>query len=78
MNKIEKLLRKISKNERTKLLSLVVFILKNDRKLNIVKIKNTDFYRVRHGKFRIIFHKEDKKIIIDSIKLRNKNTYKNL
>jgi len=78
MDKIEKLLRKISDKNRKKLLNLIALIVSNNEKLKIVKIKNTDFFRVRHGDFRIIFHNEDGEVIIDSIKLRNKNTYKNL
>lgn len=78
MDKIEKLLRKISKKDRENLLSLLNSLIKRDKAFKAVKIKNTDFFRIRHGKFRIIFHKEKKEIIIDSIKLRNENTYKNL
>lgn len=78
MNKIEKLLRKISANDRKNLLYFVSLVLNNDSSLKFIKIKNTDFFRVRHGNFRIIFHKENREIIIDSIRLRNENTYKNL
>ena len=78
MNKIEKLLRRISKKDRENLLSVLNSILGTDKKLKIIKIKNTDFFRVRCGQFRIIFHKEKGEIIIDSIKSRNENTYKNL
>jgi mRNA-degrading endonuclease RelE of RelBE toxin-antitoxin system len=78
MNKIEKLLRKISTNDRKKLLNFVSLILNNDSSLKFIKIKNTDFLRVRHGKFRIIFHRENGEVIIDSIRLRNESTYKNL
>ena len=46
------------------------------KKLNIKKLQNSDFYRVRKGRFRIIFHIEKKTVVIDSIKLRNENTYK--
>ena len=46
--------------------------------LKIIKIKNTDFFRVRFKQFRIIYHEENGEVIIDSIKLRNENTYKNL
>ena len=78
MDKIEKLLRKISNKNRKKLLNLITLIVSNDEKLKIVKIKNTDFFRVKYGDFRIIFHNEDGNAVIDSIKLRNENTYKNL
>ena len=76
MDKIEKLLRKISEKDRERLLVIVEKLIRGNTKgLNIQKVKNTDFYRLRSGRFRIIFHYEDKRIIIDSIKLRNKNTY---
>jgi mRNA-degrading endonuclease RelE of RelBE toxin-antitoxin system len=78
MNKIEKLLRKISEKDRKKLVDLISEISQNNKSLKIIKIKNTDFFRIRCGNFRIIFHKEKEEIIIDSIKLRNKNTYKDL
>ena len=77
MDKIEKLLRKISMNDRVKLRDLLELVLNGDQKVKSIKIKNTDFFRVRYGKFRIIYHKENKELIIDSIKLRNDNTYKN-
>lgn len=77
MNKIEKLLRKISKKDRENLLETVELLLDNDKQLKLVKIKNTDFFRVRHGNFRIIFHKEGGDIIVDSIRMRNDNTYNN-
>ncbi len=79
MNKIEKLLRKISKKDREKLLKLLTYILSGgSQKLKIIKSHNPDFFRLRYGNFRIIFHKQNKEIIIDSIKLRNNKTYKNL
>lgn len=78
MNQIEKLLRKISKKDREKLLKIITLILNGDKKIKILSIKNTDFFRVRSGCFRIIFHKEKNEVIIDSIKMRNENTYKNL
>ena len=78
MNKIEKLLRKISKKDREGLLELLDKLLNNNKKVKYIKIKNTDFFRLKYKQFRIIFHKEGKNIIIDSIKMRNKNTYRNL
>jgi len=77
MDKIAKLLKKISPRDRDIILSLVQKLMANDKSLKFIKLKNSDFYRLRHGNLRIIFHK-DNGIIIDSIKLRNDNTYKNL
>jgi len=76
MDKIRKLLNKISKKDREKLEELLVQLMSGAKKLKIIKIKNTDFYRVRHGNFRIIFHKEKKVVIIDSIRMRNERTYR--
>jgi mRNA-degrading endonuclease RelE of RelBE toxin-antitoxin system len=79
MDKIEKLLRKISKKSREKLFIIIEKLLKKENKsLNIKKLKGTSFYRLRSGRFRIIFHYEGKnrEIVIDSIKIRNENTYK--
>jgi mRNA-degrading endonuclease RelE of RelBE toxin-antitoxin system len=78
MDKIKKLLLKISKKNREGLLGLLELIINNSKDLKIIKIKNTDFFRVRFKQFRIIFHKDDGEVVIDSIKLRNENTYKNL
>ncbi|HAO52278.1 TPA: hypothetical protein DCQ85_02305 [Candidatus Magasanikbacteria bacterium] len=79
MDKIEKLLRKISQKSREQLLLVISKLLSGQKTgLNIKKLKGTDFFRLRSGRFRIIFHYEDnsKEIIIDSIKLRDENTYK--
>lgn len=78
MNKIEKLLRKISKKDRERLLEILEKLVEGDKTLRFEKIKNTDFYKLHSGKFRIIFHKEKGQIVIDGIKLRDENTYKRL
>ena len=77
MDKIAKLLKKINAKERAELLALIERLVANDRTLPVIKLKNTDFYRLRYKNFRIIFHK-DGEVVIDSIKMRNENTYKNL
>lgn len=79
MDKIEKLFRKIDQPDRQKLLNLIKLLVSNQvNNLNISKIKNTDFFRLKSGRYRIIFHKENNEIIIDSIKLRKEDTYKGL
>ena len=77
MDKIEKLLRKITKKQREFLLGIIEKLLNGKNEgLDIKKLKDTDFYRLRSGRFRIIYHKENKEIIIDAIKIRDENTYK--
>jgi mRNA-degrading endonuclease RelE of RelBE toxin-antitoxin system len=79
MNKIEKLLRKISPKDRQRLFKLTEVLIAGDRAgLSIAKIIGSDFYRLKSGNFRIIFHYENSEVIIDAIKLRNESTYKNL
>ncbi|MDD2757708.1 MAG: hypothetical protein PHV29_03885 [Candidatus Pacebacteria bacterium] len=77
MDKIEKLLRKICEKERILLKETIKSLVTGEIKgMNIVKIKDTDFFRIKKGKFRIIFHYNNDNVIIDSVKLRNENTYK--
>lgn len=77
MDKIKKLFKKIKKEER-KLLkeSIIKLIFGETKNLNIEKIKNTNFLRLKKGRFRIIFHYQQEKAVIDSIKIRNEKTYK--
>lgn len=78
MRKIEKLLDKLNKKERFVLLEAIRTLFSGTTEtLDIKKIKPTNFYRLRIGRFRIIFHHNEKKIIIDDIRIRNENTYKN-
>ncbi len=78
MNEIEKFLQKRLLRERRQIERLVDDIICGDSRVKVEKIKNTDFYRAKRGKFRVIFHKEGKGIVVDSIRFRNDNTYKNL
>ena len=80
MDKIEKLFRKISKKDREALLIISKALKNNPQSLSrhIIKVKESDFCRLRKRKFRIIFHHEGKKVIIDSIQLRDEKTYKRL
>lgn len=77
MNKIEKLLKKISKKDRETLLCVIEELLtgKDTQHLKPIKLEGLELYRIRKGNFRIIFHKENGVAVIDSIKKRNENTY---
>jgi len=78
MQKIEKLLDKLNKKERMSLLEAIKSLFSETaERLDVKKIKSTNFYRLRTGRFRIIFHRNGEKIIIDDIRIRNENTYKN-
>ena len=77
MDHIEKLFRKISVEERA-LLSGIVKKLMSGKivGLQIKKLAGSDFYRLRKGAFRIIFHYENRTPIIDSIRVKNEKTYR--
>ncbi|OGZ05926.1 MAG: hypothetical protein A2845_03945 [Candidatus Lloydbacteria bacterium RIFCSPHIGHO2_01_FULL_49_22] len=80
MDSTEKLLRKISKDDRAILNKLtddlqVPLLRKN---MDILKLADSDYFRVRKGKFRAIFHFEGKEAIVDSVRLRNEKTYRDL
>jgi mRNA-degrading endonuclease RelE of RelBE toxin-antitoxin system len=80
MDYIAKLFKKISKKEREslRLLSQSLQDKKEWKALNVKRLQNSDFYRARKGRFRIIFHIESGDVVIDSIKLRNENTYRDV
>jgi len=78
MDKIEKLFRTLSKAEAIKLLNIINLIETNRlTTLKVVKIKSTNLYRVRQGRFRMIFIKrKDSLPIVVSVTRRNEKTYK--
>ncbi len=80
MDKLKKLLLQISKHDRQELQAIIFLIMKND--LTLLSIKKVSGYqnvfRVRSGRYRIIFKKEESVPRILDIRLRNKNTYKNI
>jgi len=81
MDQIEKLLRKIGPPDRQRLLGVVQKLLGRQWVgLDVKKVQHTDFYRVRSGRFRIIFHRQQstRDIIIDSIQWRREDTYRKL
>ena len=81
MEKIEKLLRKVNRADRERLLDIMSRLAKNKTHgMNVQKIKGTDLYRMRQGRFRIIFHRDEhtEETVIDNIRLRREDTYKNL
>lgn len=78
MNKIAKFLQKRTKEERLKLLTVIRLIAENNlHNLDIKKLKSSDnIFRVRFGKFRIIFERDVKKNIVKSIAKRDDQTYR--
>ena len=78
MNETEKFLRKVSRRERDELLALIDSLdVPHERELlQPIKLKGSELYRIRKGKFRIIFHFEKGRAVTDAVRLRNEKTYK--
>ncbi len=77
MDSIEKLFRKISADERILISEISKKLVSgNTAGLRIKKLSGSDFYRLRKGVFRIIFHYENKIPVIDSIRIKNEKTYR--
>lgn len=80
MDKIEKILRKLSKKEQQVLILLMIQIKKDFTKIpGLIKLTGyINLYRIRIGRYRIIFKKTPQNIEIIKIGRRNDQTYKNL
>jgi len=77
-DKITKSLQKLTKTEQQQV-KLLLTKIKNDDLLglNIVKLKSrNDIFRVRKGRFRIIFRKATHEIEILAIERRSEKTYR--
>lgn len=78
MDELEKLFRKLSKKEISQLSEYSAQLVNDSKSFNITKLKGSDFYRARKGRWRFIFHYEGKEIIIDNIRLRDEKTYRDI
>lgn len=80
MDKLKKLLLRISEHDRRELQAIIFLIMKND--LTLLSVKKVsghqNVFRVRSGRYRVIFKKEETMPRILDIRLRNENTYKNI
>ncbi len=78
MDKLGKLLKRLSPKEREHLEEILVVLLSGKvSSLDIKKLKGVeDVYRVRGGTLRVIFQKNDDTLQILEVSRRNENTYK--
>lgn len=79
MDKIAKLLKKLSPKERERIEETLALLLSGDTtSLDIKKLKGVDdVYRVRIGDVRVIFKKDGKEILVLEISRRDEGTYQN-
>lgn len=79
MDRIRKLFRKLDPSDRRRLLDIMEQLEgSNLRGLDVQKLQGSDFYRIRSGRFRIIFHWSHGEAIVDSIRKRDEQTYRGL
>tara|TARA_B100000745_G_scaffold293132_1_gene234735 strand:+ start:1537 stop:1773 length:237 start_codon:yes stop_codon:yes gene_type:complete len=78
MDELTKLFRKLTPKERKQLLEYSKQLGQSTNSFNVKKLKGSDFYRARKGRWRFIFHYVGKDIVIDSIRLRDEKTYKDI
>jgi len=77
MNDIEKLLRKVHPHDKIVLLAILHTLRQGKLEdLRVEKMSSSDFYKVRKGNFRFVFHYESSAIVVDTVKLRNEKTYR--
>jgi len=79
-DKIKKLLAKLSQQERNLVKLLILRITMDDTLgLDIKKLKgHNNLFRVRKNRIRIVYSKENDKVLIIKIYIRNEKTYKDL
>jgi len=80
MNKIEKFLRKLTKKEQEAFFLLMNQLNKDFSKIpGIKKLQGKkNYYRIRVGRYRLIFVAENNKVEIVRITKRDERTYENL
>ncbi len=78
MDKLTKLFKKITPQDRKQLLAYSKQLEIETTGFNVKKLKGSDFYRARKGRWRFIFHYEEGEIVIDSIRLRDEKTYRDI
>jgi mRNA-degrading endonuclease RelE of RelBE toxin-antitoxin system len=79
MDRIKKLLQKVSQKERAVLEEILKNVSTGDGKTyKAQKLQGGDLYKIRKGRFRVLFHFDNGEAVIDSIRLRSEKTYKNI
>ena len=78
MDALDKLLGRLHPKEQALLLLLLQEVKDNELRstLQIKKLAGGKYFRVRKRSFRIIFHYEDDRVIVDEVRLRNEKTYR--
>ena len=78
MDKTQKFLKKLSRTEQKEMIDVLELIFSNKTKdLDIKKLTGyKDIYRVRSGKIRVIFRRQDPDINILEISRRSDKTYR--
>ena len=77
MNDIEKLIRKVSPHDKIILLEILRALERGEtERFRTKKLSGNNFYKMRKGNFRFMFHYENKAVVVDAVRLRNEKTYR--
>jgi len=76
----EKELLRLNKSDYTALLLRIQSLAENQRPGGAIKLRAKDFWRVRVGRFRIIYRIEEKQRLVEVVRItrRREDTYKGL
>ena len=76
---VVKVLKKLSRADQIKIAKRIKTLISDPRPDNCIKLKNSPYYRIRCGLYRIIYDIQDKKLIIIILKVgHRKSIYDNL
>ena len=79
MDRTEKFLNSINRKQRILIENKISLLIKREiNGLDIKKIKGTDFFRMRVGKIRIIFHYKKSNFVLEFVGRRNDKIYKKI
>ncbi|MCK5061172.1 hypothetical protein KAR28_01320 [Candidatus Parcubacteria bacterium] len=79
MDKIKKFINKLSPKEKNTLISKIKQLENREIKgLDIKKIKDSGYFRLRSGNIRLIFYYKNGDFVIEAVGSRNSTTYKNI
>jgi mRNA-degrading endonuclease RelE of RelBE toxin-antitoxin system len=79
MNELEKFFRKLSAQERTKLLKLIDDVLSDPGSFGGKKLTGSQSYRAKKGRYRFIyFYDKNGNIQLETVRFRDEKTYRDV
>lgn len=76
MDALDKFICRLDRKKRERLLEVVRKLKDDPLRFPFIKLKGRDQFRYRTANFRILFHFENGRVIIDTVENRSEDTYK--